>query len=306
MIAFGLALAQQLFQVSRQVPADLEVFDTTVLPDGQLVLEFRDGTPVDHIGLKRFNEGAAGTRRIFVTNETSPPISLFLSDPCHAALDANTGQKIGHFDADLHAGAWWDGEAGMWNTDNLEWVGNTCDNERPPDSKLIPGQTYTMDIGLDLDKEFRDIGPSTIALEPVIIGGVGREVEPGELFCPLARLGHPDGPSILMVETSLHPNNSLIVDFAITADSPSRVYPEYESPGVGRFLSQTTETISTVHSLPVLRLRPLTTYCFQVFATDDQGRAHPMGSLAPSGPVPCRLGCKGPPLRFSRAGQPIP
>ena len=93
LIAFGLALAQQLFQVSRQVPADLEVFDTTVLPDGQLVLEFRDGTPVDHIGLKRFNEGAAGTRRIFVTNETSPPISLFLSDPCHAAVDANTGQK---------------------------------------------------------------------------------------------------------------------------------------------------------------------------------------------------------------------
>ena len=34
LIAFGLALAQQLFQVSRTVPADLEVFDTTVLPDG--------------------------------------------------------------------------------------------------------------------------------------------------------------------------------------------------------------------------------------------------------------------------------
>ena len=49
LIAFGLALAQQLFQVSRTVPADLEVFDTTVLPDGQLVLEFRNGTPVEHI-----------------------------------------------------------------------------------------------------------------------------------------------------------------------------------------------------------------------------------------------------------------
>ena len=74
------------------------------------------------------------------------------------------------------------------------------------------------------------------------------------------------------VGTSLHPSNSLIVDFDITTDSASRVYVEYDSPGVGRVRSQMTETLSTGHSPSVVRLRQLTTYCFRVFATDDQGR----------------------------------
>ena len=188
LMAFGLALAQQLFQVSRTVPADLEVFDTTVLPDGQLSLEFRNGAPVEHLGfrrfviqppLRRFNEGSAGTSRIFVTNETEPPIRLFMSDPCQEAVDANTGQRIGEFRADLQSGAWWDEQEGRWRDDKLEWAGNTCDNERPEGRAFVmPGQTFAMDIRLDLDEAYRNIDPTTIVLEPVVIGGVGREVPP--------------------------------------------------------------------------------------------------------------------------------
>ena len=182
--AFGLALAQQLFQVSRTVPADLEVFDTTVLPDGQLVLSHQDGSPVDHIGFRRFNEGEVATKRIFVTNETEPPIRLFLSDPCHPAIDTNTGLEIGFFRADLHGGnIWWDDLAGRWNDDDREWAGNTCDNERPGGLAVVmPGQTFTLDIHVDLHEEYRDIEPSTLDLEPVVIGGVGREVQQSGLI----------------------------------------------------------------------------------------------------------------------------
>ena len=90
--------------------------------------------------------------------------------------------------------------------------------------------------------------------------------------CPAGPAGDPGGPSVVSVGTSLHPSNSLIVDFDITTDSSSRVYVEYESAGVGRLRSQMTETLSTGHSPSVVRLRASTTYCFQVFATDDQGR----------------------------------
>ena len=186
LVAFGLALAQQLFQVSRTVPAELAVFDTTIQPDGNLMLEHRDGTPVEGLSFRRFqiqpplrqfNRDGAGTRRIFVTNDTEPPIRLFLSDPCHPAVDANTGQEIGFFSADLHAGAWWDAEAGRWNDDGREWAGGTCDNDRPP-LRLMPGETFTMDIRLNLNPEHQNIEPTTINLEPVIIGGVGPEVPP--------------------------------------------------------------------------------------------------------------------------------
>ena len=101
-----------------------------------------------------------------------------MSDPCHPAVDANTGQEVGFFHADLHGGnVWWDEQAGRWNDDDAEWAGGTCDNERPP-LRLMPDQTFTMDIRLKLHEQYQNIDPQTINLEPVVIGGVGREVPP--------------------------------------------------------------------------------------------------------------------------------
>ena len=187
LVAFGLALTQQLFQVSRTVPAELAVFDTAVLPDEQLDIQFRNGNEVGGLRftrfqiqppLRQFDEGEAATRRIFITNRTTPQIRLFVSDPCHPAVDANTGQEVGFFHADLHGGnVWWDEQAGRWNDDDAEWAGGTCDNERPP-LRLMPDQTFTMDIRLKLHEQYQNIDPQTINLEPVVIGGVGREVPP--------------------------------------------------------------------------------------------------------------------------------
>ena len=130
--------------------------------------------------MQQFNEGEAGTASIFVTNDTNPPIRLFMSDPCHSAVDANTGQEIGFFFADLQNGnIWWDEQESRWRDDEVQWAGNTCHpgNERPEGFVFVmPGQTFRMDIRLELNEAYRNIDPTTIALEPVIIGGVGREV----------------------------------------------------------------------------------------------------------------------------------
>ena len=120
--------------------------------------------------------------RIFVTNDTNPPILLFLSAPCHPAVDANSGQEIGFFFADLHGGnIWWDEQEGRWRDDEIEWAGNTCapGNERPDGMRhVMPGQTFAMDIKLKFGEAYQNIDPQTINLEPVVIGGVGREVPP--------------------------------------------------------------------------------------------------------------------------------
>ena len=179
-----MALAQQLFQVSRQVPAELEVFDTQVLPDGQLRLEFGDGSPVEHVGFRNariqppLRDAFELRRNIFVTNETDPPVRLLLTDPCHPAIDTNTGQEIGFFFADLSSRWRWNVVAGEWRVPEYqdeEYAGHSCDNQRPAEWRLLPGQTYRMTIGLKLHSEFEG-GPGDYNLAPVVIGGVGGEL----------------------------------------------------------------------------------------------------------------------------------
>ena len=187
-----MALAQQLFQVSRQVPAELEVFDTEVLPDGQLRLEFRDGSPVEHVGFRNariqppLRDAFEPRRNIFVTNETDPPVRLLLTDPWHPAIDTNTGQEIGFFFADLSSGWRWNVVAGEWRVPEYqdeEYAGHSCDNQKPAEWRLLPGQTYRMTIGLKLHSEFEG-GPGDYNLAPVVIGGVGGELPAPEPVPP--------------------------------------------------------------------------------------------------------------------------
>ena len=83
--------------------------------------------------------------------------------------------------------------------------------------------------------------------------------------------GDPNGPSILSADASLNPNNNLIMDFAVTVDTPSRVYVEYENPDAGSLRSRATESLDTSQAFSVLRLRPSTAYCYEVFAADAEG-----------------------------------
>ncbi len=82
-------------------------------------------------------------------------------------------------------------------------------------------------------------------------------------------------PAVLDSSASLLPTNSLIAQVAVTLDTPARVLVEYGNPDAGRFRTAPTQSEDTQHVVPVLRLRPESTYRFQVFVIDGDGREHP-------------------------------
>ena len=92
------------------------------------------------------------------------------------------------------------------------------------------------------------------------------------LSVPLGRRAIRNAPQVLNAEATVSPNNSLIINIEVTVDTDSRVSVEYENPGVGRFRSRTTESLDTSHTISVVRLRPSTTYCYQVFAEGANGQ----------------------------------
>ena len=176
LVEYWLALAQQLFQVGRQVPADLEVLQTIVLPDPQLRLKFRDGSPVEFLDFRGAPDGATA-RSVFVTNEADigngRGVSLLLIDPCHPAVDVNKGQQIGQFSADLFRGWSWDPTQGQYVSFDEEWVGNVCDSPRPPGWRLQPGETFRMEIRLN---PLQGLPLGNRLLNPAVIGGIGPAV----------------------------------------------------------------------------------------------------------------------------------
>ena len=108
--------------------------------------------------------------------------------------------------------------------------------------------------------------------------------------CGPHTLGDPNGPSILFADASLNPDNSLIMDFEVTVDTPSRVYVEYDNPDAGSLRSRATESLDTSQFFSVLRLRPSTAYCYEVFAADAEGHVSDgVRGIFETGPLPAGL-----------------
>ena len=82
-------------------------------------------------------------------------------------------------------------------------------------------------------------------------------------------------PAVVGADVSLLPGNSLIVQLDIALDSPARVLVEYSNREAGRFRTAPTQSEDTEHVVPVLRLRPETTYQLQVFVIDQDGGERP-------------------------------
>ena len=78
-------------------------------------------------------------------------------------------------------------------------------------------------------------------------------------------------PGVIGTSAAVRSENSLIVEVEVSLDSPARVYVEYENQDAGAFVTQTTESLATEHTLPVVRLRPSTTYSYEAFAVDEDG-----------------------------------
>ena len=100
----------------------------------------------------------------------------------------------------------------------------------------------------------------------------------------------PNGPLVRKVDVTIHPNNNLIMYFEVTTNVASRVFVEYDRPGVGSFRSDTTELLALTRSFSIVRLRPLATYCYQVVAIDEQGRrSRGVRGTFTTGPLPKTL-----------------
>ena len=66
-------------------------------------------------------------------------------------------------------------------------------------------------------------------------------------------------------------HNSLIVNVDVNLDRPAKVYVEYENARAGRFRSKVAEHADRTHRISLVRLRPSTTYSFEVFVVDEAG-----------------------------------
>jgi len=108
---------------------------------------------------------------------------------------------------------------------------------------------------------------------------------------------------VLSASASVRADNPLIVEVALTLDSEAQVYVEYENAETGKFRSMTTESVATEHAVPVVRLRPSTTYSYQVFTVDSEGLESegPTGSFT-TGALPEALAS----IEFSAQGRPTP
>ncbi len=108
-------------------------------------------------------------------------------------------------------------------------------------------------------------------------------------------------PSVLKASASVRADNPLIVEVGISLDRPAQVYVVYENQDAGRFRTKTTDSSATEHLVPVVRLRPLTTYSYRVFTVDPEGRqSEGVGGAFTTGSLPEALST----LKFKVKGKP--
>ena len=111
--------------------------------------------------------------------------------------------------------------------------------------------------------------------------------------CPGSIPGQDGAPEVLNATPEIAPDNSLIFDFSVELDQPGSVWVQYH-PAVepdSVLSSPLSESPDEVHDFQVMRLRPETTYCYQVFATTgDSGPGGPVSDSFPgsftTGPLP--------------------
>jgi len=80
-------------------------------------------------------------------------------------------------------------------------------------------------------------------------------------------------PRVTQASAGIRTDNTLIAEVSVLLDRPGRVYIEYENAEAGSFRTRTTESIAADHTVPVVRLRPSSTYTYRAFTVDEGGLA---------------------------------
>ena len=79
-----------------------------------------------------------------------------------------------------------------------------------------------------------------------------------------------DAPAVLRVTrhgASVSPDNALIAEVRVALTRAARVFVEYDNPQAGRYRTPLTEP-GAAHVIPIVRLRPQTTYDYTIFVAD--------------------------------------
>ena len=78
-------------------------------------------------------------------------------------------------------------------------------------------------------------------------------------------------PEIVSHSAKIASDNALIAEVTVTLDREGPVYVAYENAEAGKFRTATTDESAIEHRVPVLRLRPGTTYSYSVVAVNGEG-----------------------------------
>ena len=65
-------------------------------------------------------------------------------------------------------------------------------------------------------------------------------------FCGTPKVRDPTCPKVLCVRPAVSASNALIVDLAVTVNTPSKIFVVYENPQTGRLRTKTTTAADTV------------------------------------------------------------
>ena len=79
------------------------------------------------------------------------------------------------------------------------------------------------------------------------------------------------GAGVVRHSATVSAANALIAEVRVTLTRVARVYVEYDNPQAGRYRTALSEP-GTEHVIPVVRLRPETTYHYTIFVADDSGQ----------------------------------
>ena len=111
-----------------------------------------------------------------------------------------------------------------------------------------------------------------------------------------------DGAGVVRHGAAVSAANALIVELQVSLTSPARVYVEYDNPQAGRYRTAPSEP-ATEHTIPIVRLRPETTYDYTIFAAAGQDRPAAGGRFT-TGRLPPRLAAMPARVR-GRSTQPL-
>ena len=105
--------------------------------------------------------------------------------------------------------------------------------------------------------------------------------------------------AVLRHSASVSKRNALIVEVRVTLARAARVFVEYDNPQAGRDRTPLSEP-GAAHVIPLVRLRPETTYDYTIFVVDgtavegSAAVAGPGGRFT-TGPLPLRTRATWPP-----------